>query len=291
MPSFPFEAIGTRWQIDIAEALAAPEEQALLRAIHQRIAAFDATYSRFRDDAWVARLARHAGVYELPSDAAPLFALYQDLYRHTNGAMTPLIGQTMVEAGYDATYSLQPKTLHTPPKWEDVLIFNENTVTMLRPALLDFGAAGKGYLIDLVGDVIRAAGITSYCINAGGDILQRSTSGKSVRIGLEHPGATTQVIGVASLANASICGSAGNRRAWGDYHHIIHPHTLQSPRDIVATWVVAETAMLADALATAVYFVSPEMLAPHYQFAYLLMRYDGAVAMSPNFPGELFTRT
>ena len=152
--------------------------------------------------------------------------------------------------------------------------------------MLDFGAGGKGYLIDLVGQVLEENTIHEYCIDAGGDILQKSKT--PIRVGLENPENVNQVVGVCTLANASICGSAGNRRAWGDFTHIINPKTLSSYGDIIAVWVVADTALVADALATCLFFVPASTLASAYEFEYVLIRKDHSIEKSANFKGQLF---
>ncbi len=151
---------------------------------------------------------------------------------------------------------------------------------------MDFGAGGKGYLVDIVSDLLVRHGSKSFCVDAGGDIFKKGSD--ELKIGLENPQNTRQVIGVATIKNQSICASAGNRRQWGDYHHIIDPHTLTSPRQILAPWVVAETALIADALATCLFLVSPDTLSPHYEFEYLIMNSDATITKSPHFKAELF---
>jgi thiamine biosynthesis lipoprotein len=46
--------------------------------------------------------------------------------------------------------------------------------------------------------------------------------------------------------------------------------------------------MLADALATALFFVGPEALADAYAFEYVRMRTDGVADWSAGLPGEVF---
>lgn len=288
MAELAFEAIGTHWQIDLPDSLTPEERQILSERIHERISIFDRDYSRFREDSLVTRMSKQAGTYQLPEDAEPLFSLYHDLYRATNGALTPLIGQVLVEAGYDAEYSLKPGELHTPPTWDEALEYQFPQLTLKKPALLDVGAAGKGYLIDIVASIVQDFGIHSFCIDAGGDLLQRSAKSESLRVGLEHPANLNQVIGVATIQNQSMCGSAGNRRTWGAFHHIINPHTLSSPRNILAVWTVAQATLLADALATCLFFVPAASLRPTYAFEYALVRSDYSMEHSPNFPAEFF---
>jgi thiamine biosynthesis lipoprotein ApbE len=49
------------------------------------------------------------------------------------------------------------------------------TVEVTHPVMLDFGAAGKGYLIDIVADILRQEQIESFCVDAGGDMIYDST--------------------------------------------------------------------------------------------------------------------
>ncbi len=283
-----FDAIGTSWSINVFETLRQTDSGLLKDAISQRISVFDKAYSRFRSDSWVSEIAKKQGTYTIPPDGEPMFSLYEKLYKLTGGAMTPLIGRAMEEAGYDANYSLVPKEIHTVPTWEEVVAFSFPKLELKAPVLFDFGAMGKGYLVDIVGGVMEDRGVTNYCIDAGGDILYKTSSKKQLEVGLEHPGDKSQVIGVATILNQSICGSAGNRRKWANFHHVIDPHTLTSPKEILATWVVAKTAILADALTTALFFAKPEILIPEFEFDYLVIDEDYQVDKSENFPATLY---
>lgn len=284
-----FEAIGTKWSIAVQSPLPADDWPALQMAIQARIEQFDQTYSRFREDSWVTRLSRSGGTTELPAGAYTLLNFYEKLYWVTDGAVTPLIGSVMVEAGYDADYSLRPGELHQPPVWGDVIAYDEQRLTLSRPALLDFGAAGKGYLIDIVGGIIEAAGATSYVINAGGDIRYRSAAGEPLTVGLENPLDTTEVVGTVPLTNASLCASSGARRQWQGFHHIIDPHTLASPKTVLATWTIAADTMTADGLSTALYFVDPARLSQEFEFDYAVLHHDMGLTQSRNFVATLFT--
>lgn len=286
--SFSFEAIGTHWQIDFTALLTPQEKKELLTRIHKRIDSFDQAYSRFRTDSLVTKVSQKKGSYKFPPDAPPLFTLYQKLYSATDGAFTPLIGNVISDAGYDANYSFETKPLTAPPDFSIVTI-KDRELSVKDPVLLDIGAAGKGYLIDLIGDVMKENRIHAFCIDAGGDILHADPEGKTLRVGLEHPTETKTVIGIATIANQSICGSAGNRRKWGKYHHIINPKTLISPQHILATWVIADTAMVADAIATCLFFTPAETLQKAYDFEHLMMYADYTVEKSSDFSAELFT--
>lgn len=288
MITYNFEAIGTGWSIDVLDHLSEENKQSLLGKIRERIELFDKTYSRFRKDSLVVEMSKKSGAYNLPPDALPLLALYKQLYHITDGAVTPLIGDVLSDAGYDASYSLQPRPLHHPNQWEDVLDYTYPKLTMKKPAILDFGAAGKGYLTDIIGELLSKNDIHNYCIDASGDFLYKSSEKKPLRIGLEHPENPKQVIGVAEITEGSLCGSAGNRRKWQGFHHIISPHTLKSPTHIAAVWVIAQTGLIADALTTSLFFTVPDKLEHYFDFKYVIVHTDYTIKKSHDFPGEFF---
>lgn len=287
MTQFNFGAIGTKWQIDIYLPLALQEEKKIFDAITSRIDEFDKTYSRFRKDSLITAISINSGDYVLPSDAKEIFDLYYSLYLETGGLFTPFVGQILSDAGYDAEYSLKQKDiLKSPPNWESMIDFEDPVLHVKKPVLLDFGAGGKGYLIDIVSGVIEKFGILEYCIDAGGDILRKGNG--QMRIGLEDPEDTSKAVGVFNLGNGSLCGSAHNRRAWLDFTHIINPVTLSSPKNISAVWVYATSGILADSLATCLFFVNAINLKRKYNFEYLIMYNDRTTEKSDNFDAEIF---
>lgn len=298
-PKFEFEAIGTKWKIDIGEEMSSQKAEGLIKSIKHRIDIFDKNYSRFREDSLVIEMSQKSGEYILPSDADQMISLYKKIYDITGGLVTPLIGQAISDAGYDAKYSLKPKPMKKPPKWEKVLKWENPKLTLTEPALLDFGACGKGYLVDIVSEILEDNGVQSYCVDAGGDMRhhhlavppseQVGEQGESLlKVGLENPLDTTEVVGVVNLKNQSLCGSSGNRRVWANFHHIINPETLSSPRDILAVWVTADKTITADILTTALFFISPETLLKHFDFQYLLIYPDFSIKKSDGFEVRLF---
>lgn len=278
--SWQFEAIGTNWSIETARAFGSDEQESIAELVDN----FDHTYSRFRDDSLVSKLAAKAGEYTFPGHAKKLISFYRDLYDATDGAVSPLVGQLLSDAGYDKSYSLKPGVTHQVPAWDEAMQWQGDQVQTAQPVLLDFGAAGKGYLADMVSELLEKNGHEQYVVDASGDIRTR---GVNEVIGLENPFDESTVVGKTTLANASLCASAVNRRAWGEWHHIVDPKHGVPVREIVASWVVAPTTMQADGLATALFFVSPDRLTK-WKFDYVRLHVTGIVERSTNFVGELY---
>jgi thiamine biosynthesis lipoprotein len=280
--SLEFEAIGTQWTVEIFNTQ--KPKASLEKLVLKRIETFDKNYSRFRADSLVTKMSQNAGRYVLPEDAKPMMDLYKDLYDISNGLMTPLIGQALSDAGYDANYSFKPQKTVVPPDWDTVMSYNFPVLTLKKPALLDFGALGKGYLVDVIGGLLSKV-CESYIINAGGDILAKAGE---VEVALENPSNAEEAIGIATINNQAICGSAGNRRVWAGYNHILNPKSLSSPKHIMAVWAVAKNTMLADAFTTALYFVDAEKLLKRYNFSYGIVNANGSLVYSPDFPAKFF---
>ncbi|MGY4540301.1 thiamine biosynthesis lipoprotein [Arthrobacter sp. UYNi723] len=282
---FRFDGIGTRWEISTPRPLDASVRGRLLAAVER----YDGDWSRFRSDSTVGAMARRPGRYELPPEAADLGRLYRSLYDITGGAMTPLIGGSLERLGYDAAYSLRPAGSALPaPRWEDVLVWDGNVLTTSAPLVLDIGAAGKGQLVDLLAIELCSCGVDSFVIDASGDLLHRGPD--PVSVALEHPYDPARAIGTVPLAGGALCASASNRRAWGDgLHHVLDGTTGLPVSTAVATWTMAESTMVADALATALYFVPGSELERSFDFSWLTVFSDGSAAYSAGFEGTLFS--
>lgn len=128
----------------------------------------------------------------------------------------------------------------------------------------NFSAITKGYGCDLVGEMLRRNGVEDYMIEIGGEVALSGVNprGEDWRIMIDAPIATTGLSSrqEAGLVKVTDCGIAtsGNYRNYKDTEigrvgHTINPLTgypAISGRTLSAT-VIAESAMMADALATA----------------------------------------
>jgi thiamine biosynthesis lipoprotein len=289
MVTHQFQALGTVFSISIWDDGFSRDLSALFARCEQIAHEFDSCYSRFQSDSLVSRLATTTGTHTVPEDFVVMLAMYEALYRETDGKMNPCIGHTLSDLGYDATYRLTPRETVRPtiPFQDALTILDENHVTLHQPVLLDMGALGKGYLVDLLTTMLTTAGCTRCLVNGSGDIRYVDTIKTPIVCGLEDPYNPERVLGTVSLSEGALCASATNRRAWGAYHHYIDPHTHMSTDTMVATWVIAPTAAWADALSSALFFISPQALS-HYTFEYLTLNKDGLMQKSAGFPADVF---
>ena len=285
--------------------------------VEKRIRAFvdeyERTLSRFRADSLVSCMAcaEAGGDFEFPAWAKPLFTLYDEFYDATHGAFDACIGADLLALGYNNSVQFIPESAANasensgsvsaswskyhralPVTWED--ISRDDGGTMLRtnqPVQLDFGAAGKGYFVDLVTQIIKeelscdsplnsdSHADFDFLVNAGGDMRACfSEENSQIKVALENPFDTTQAVGVSSIANGALCASSTARRRWkvgassSDANafesNLIATHLINAldgvpSQKLAASWayVPAKTCAFptayADALATAL-FISQE---------------------------------
>lgn len=236
--------------------------QRITSSLHDRMASrieeFEQALSRFREDSIVSAMARspHGGRFEFPDFVRPLFAFYDRLFDATEGAIDPCVGEDLTRLGYDANLTFRMESgafahlgrEHGRATWDSVRRDGTTLITT-GPVRLDFGAAGKGYMVDLLAEMVERYALEVNCdeagddndqsntrpphyvIDAGGDLRIRvhdASSGnerhgnnqepdfgeRPTRIALEDPDDTTRAIGVLELGNASLCASAPSRRHW-----------------------------------------------------------------------------
>ncbi len=272
---------------------------------------YEQTLSRFRNDSLVAEIGEstHGGSFDFPDWSEPLFDLYDALFAATDGAIDPCIGEDLIRLGYDASLSFTVGsgaaehlgTIRGRATWGNDVERHGTTLITHKPIHLDFGACGKGYLVDLLGDELNGT-VEEFVIDAGGDLLAHSS--EPITIALEDPKDPTSAIGVAHMANGALCASAPSRRHWNvpvneqvqlSIHHLLNAIDGLPCQQVEATWTcVAKTAeshyptALADGLATALFTASPEQLSRRFPFTCVTLDTDRHAVIGGGFPGEVF---
>lgn len=133
------------------------------------------------------------------------------------------------------------------------------------PLTLD--GLAKGYILDAVCETVAARHpeIRSFTINIGGDL--RKVGEKPLKVSLADPADASE--GAAPLETLSLTSpfamaTSGNYRRYRTvagrrYSHIVDPRTGLPAGEVASATVIAPTAIDADALATAVSVLAPEV--------------------------------
>lgn len=141
------------------------------------------------------------------------------------------------------------------------------TLTKLRPgANVYLAAIAKGYGVDVVGQTLRDMGLNDYMVEIGGEIVTagHNLQGKPWQIGIERPDAGDRSIQeVVALSGMGMATSGDYRNYFEQdgrrYSHIIDARTGRPVTHRTASvTVLADTAMMADAWATALLALGQE---------------------------------
>jgi len=128
---------------------------------------------------------------------------------------------------------------------------------------LDFGGFAKGAALDRAELTLKAMGIKSALINAGGDInTLNKADAKSWTVGIQNP-KSKGVIATLELNASEDVYTSGNYERFREidgvrYAHIIDPRTGMPVDHIVSATVIANNGALADAAATALTVAGPK---------------------------------
>lgn len=305
---------------------------------------YERVFSRFREDSIISSIAKskNGGEFRFPYWALELFNLYDDFYDATNGAFDACVGADLLELGYDNSVQFLPETSRNkcdmrtktdsagvsgvscvsdwhnwdnykrvlPVKWADVLRDkNSTTLKTNHPIQLDFGAIGKGYLVDLIMSMILESlqNKADVLIDAGGDMrVSLRDENQELKVALENPFDTTQAVGVAHVKSGSVCASSVARKRWNVKHgnesllahHIVNAIDGIPSGKLVASWsYVSEKSCkyptaYADALATAL-FISCEndlqkiLCNSNAEFAEILP--NQTIKVTSDFPAKFFS--
>lgn len=240
------------------EALAA-EDDGLIDRAFEWFRLVEETCTRFDASSELCRLTRTPGVAVPVSRVlfeAVRFALH--IAETSHGAFDPTVGAALQRRGFDREHRTgQRVPLLVEPadgvSFRDVSTDEASqTITVHRPLLLDLGAVAKGLAIDLAAREL--APLRDFAIDAGGDLYLAGANrdGQPWSVGIRHPRQPGACITAVRLSNQAVCTS-------GDYEkrHLVDPRTNEIATRLASVTVIAESAMLADALATAAFVMGP----------------------------------
>ncbi len=158
---------------------------------------------------------------------------------------------------------------------------------------LDVGAVAKGYAAQLAAQTLRDAGLNSFLINAGGNVVcgDQPLDGRAFwSVGIEDLDGvnTREIIGVV---NASVVTSGDYQRFYtvqGErYHHLIDPETLYPAAHMHAVSIIHPDSALGDFLSTYAFLLTYEQSRaiiesiPEAEGMWTLL--DGTVEMTEGF--------
>ncbi|MTD53150.1 FAD:protein FMN transferase [Amycolatopsis pithecellobii] len=112
----------------------------------------------------------------------------------------------------------------------------------------------KGWAAQRAGELLRAAGVSRFCLNAGGDVI---AAGRTWSVGIRHPDQPHAVCAVFAVRDLAVATSGSYERG----QHIVDGRTGLPARELVSLTVVAADLTTADAVSTAAFALGHEGIA------------------------------
>ncbi|HEY6001604.1 MAG TPA: FAD:protein FMN transferase [Anaeromyxobacter sp.] len=162
---------------------------------------------------------------------------------------------------------------------------------------LGLGGLAKGWGVDRAVERLRALGLRSFFVQAGGDLYAAGKRGdRPWRVGIRDPrGGPDDVLGQLEVTDAAFS-TSGDYERWFEvggvrYHHIIDPRTCEPARASRQSTVLARTATDAEILTKATFILGGEKglaLAEQSGAGAVIVDAEGHMAVSPSLAGRIW---
>jgi thiamine biosynthesis lipoprotein len=171
--------------------------------------------------------------------------------------------------------------------------FDAAAIRFERPGMgVTLNSLTHGYAADRVAKILSQRGVKQAFVDTGEmEVLGRNARGRDWTAALKHPRQADAMLGTAPLTGCMA--TAGDYAyTWSeDYcrHHILDPRSGLSPASFACVSVIAEKAVLADALSTAISVVGPDeglALLRHFKAEAYAVTKKGEVWASAGFPRQ-----
>ncbi|MDR3566249.1 MAG: FAD:protein FMN transferase [Negativicutes bacterium] len=164
--------------------------------------------------------------------------------------------------------------------------------------LIDLGGIAKGYATDKAVDILKAKGITSALVNAGGDVrvIGKRPDGNPWRIGVQHPRQPAGVIAKMAMTDWDTLETSGDYQRYitsngVQYSHILDPRTGRQPKGLASVTMVINSSTDGDILSTALFVLGPERALEALKrfpgVEAIMVTPDGKVTTSPGLEGKI----
>lgn len=263
-----FEALGTTNAV-IAYGDGAPGG---LREARRRVLEIHREMNAFSDDSDVSMVSQAAGMgpVRVSADTIAVLEEASRISEATGGAFDVTVRPASALWHFnegDVRIPSEDETARVRDlvSWRDVSVDERGLTAGLAHAgqSIDLGGIAKGFAADEVRRVLEDHGVADALINLGGNIVtmgSRPDAGPWM-VGVQDPTAPTGRSAVSFPAHdkAVVTSGVNERFAIRDgvlYHHVLDPRTCRpAETDLLSVTIVADSAMVADGLATAILVV------------------------------------
>jgi FAD:protein FMN transferase len=267
--SATFHAFGTEVSVTL-EDVSKENAKKLFQHIDQQLQTMHHRWHAWQDSelSSIRQACQTGKSVQVSQDLVYLLERGKQLEKQSLGYFNPAMGELIDAWGFLSHTSDQSREapsdetiarlLSYHPSMDDIHI-NNHRVNCTNPHVrLDLGAYAKGYGVGLIMDYLKAEGVKSALVNAGGDLMVlQPPNHQPRRIGIQSPTkeGTEKVLSLKK--STSIFTSGTYARFFEDsqtsqtFHHLINPKTGYPSTYFISATVIHPDPLLADAAATA----------------------------------------
>jgi FAD:protein FMN transferase len=244
--------------------------RALTQAVIDEMHRIDDLMSTYKPDSELSRINARAANEAMPVSAELLMLIQQALSfsQLTDGAFDI----TYASAGqyYDYRKGIGPNPEQLAQAlpaidYHHVRVDPQGaTIRFLYPGVrIDLGGIAKGYAVDRCVAMLKAAGVRSAMVNAGGDTRVLGKHWKQPwMVGIRDPRNEEGLVTMIPLEDTAISTSGDYERYFEKdgvrFHHILNPHTGISSSGVRSVSIIGADATTTDALSTSVFVMGTE---------------------------------
>jgi FAD:protein FMN transferase len=269
--------MGTRWSVQLNTRSGDTELQSLASEIEFLLETLDkGIFSTWNQESELSRLnnsPRHQGHAASP-ELLQVLATAAAVHQASFGAFDPTIAPLVSLWGFGPQgHDSQPEHVEIVQAQSllgmDKLLLDSDagTMTLAGDIELDLSGIAKGYAVDRLADMLLARGEAHFLVDIGGEVRVSGLreDGNEWRIGIEmpHPGPRSAMARIAQQGRPLALATSGDYRNFrlNDGKRLSHEIDPRSgyPVDhaLASVTVIADSAMLADAWATALMVLGP----------------------------------
>ncbi len=268
--------MGTGYRVTLVDAPEGLDEAALHQAIGEALTDVNDQMSTYLPDSVLSRFNAHANDdwFDVPAELLQVIVAARRVSERSDGAFDVTVGPVVNLWGFgpDGVERLIPDAAAVAAARERVGYRHLRT-REAPPALakgradvyVDLSAIAKGYAVDRVAALLDAWQIANYLVEIGGELRTRGHNARDAdwTIAIERPvSGQRDVQSLIRVAGLSVATSGDYRNFFEvdgrRYSHTIDPRTGRPVTHALASvTVLHESAMQADALATALSVLGP----------------------------------
>ena len=228
------------------------------------------SFSTYISDSDISKINRGDSLLVVDDHFKKVFLKSYEIWELSQGFFDPTVGSLVNAYGFGPENKIknfskkQLDSLIELTGFSKVSLTSEGTIKKKYSNIyLDFNAIGKGYIVDLISELLISYDIKNFLIEIGGEIIAKGknpNSGDFWKVAIDNPSQKNnrQFIKTILLKNKALATSGNYRKYIIDsltgkkYVHTINPKNGKSFQSkILSVSVLASDCMTADAWATA----------------------------------------